>query len=58
MSQAAFIKPVKGKARVIIKSNHEDDGTKFELDWEMSKPAAVKLLMYAIELKVKEEKHE
>ena len=54
MTQAKFIVPSKGTARVIIKTNSQDELPVFELDWVMTKQQAEKLMIYAIQLKAKE----
>lgn len=56
MSQAKFITPEKGTARVIIKTNKDDDLPTFEIDWIMTKASATRLMIYAIQLKDIEEK--
>ena len=55
MTQAKFVVPSKGFARVIIKTHSQDELPVFELDWEMTKQQAEKLMIYAMQLKAKEE---
>jgi len=54
MGQAKLIAVKKGQARVIIKSNPQDRLPTFELDWEFSKSDAIKIMVYAMQLKGKE----
>ncbi len=58
MTQAKFVVPQKGTARVIIKTNSQDELPVFELDWVFNKPTATKLLIYAMQLKDAEQKAE
>lgn len=53
MGQAKLIQVKKGLARVIIRTNPDDSLPTFELDWEFSKSDAIKLLVYAMQLKGK-----
>ena len=51
MTQAKFIVPTKGTARVIIKTASSDEIPTFELDWVMDKSDALKVMVYAIQIK-------
>lgn len=50
MTQAKFIVPTKGTARVIIKTNSQDELPTFELDWVMHKSDAQEIMAYAMQL--------
>ena len=58
MTQAKFVVPEKGTARVIIKTNNQDVLPTFELDWVMNKTDATDLMVYAMQLKVQRDKFE
>ena len=51
MTQAKFVVPKMGQARVIIKSNSQDELPTFELDWEIDKNEALLIMAYAMKLR-------
>lgn len=55
MSQADYIKVKKGMARVIIKTDPEDELPTMEMNWEFSKSDATKIMVYAMQLKANTE---
>lgn len=55
MSQADYIKVKKGMARVIIKTDPEDELPTMEMNWEFNKSDATKILVYAMQLKAEKD---
>lgn len=51
MGQAKLIAVKRGDARVIIRTNPDDDLPTFELDWTFTKSDAMKVLIFAMQLK-------
>lgn len=51
MGQAKLIAVKKGEARVIIKSAPDDVLPTFEMDWTFTKSEALKIMVFAMQLK-------